>query len=165
MLKLLNMERKISMKDPRGSSAIPVSGRPVAHPGRHGATSPLSILLLALVCLLGGCTTLRPIDVDAVTLHQKIRSGEAVKTGETIRAITSDGVAHLLFITKVNAKVIEGHPPGARADVTETVLPIDDILLVEVSRLSAENPKRFASGTGIGVVVGLVIIGILVLLA
>jgi hypothetical protein len=142
-----------------------VSDRSVAHLGRHVAESSLSILLLVLVCLLGGCTTLRPIDVNAVTLHQKIRSGEAVKAGETIRAITSDGVAHLLFITKVNEKVIEGHPPGARAEVTETVLPIDDIVLVEVSRLSAENPERFATGTGIGVVVGLVIIGILALLA
>jgi len=153
------------MNDPRGSSAMLVSDRSVAHLGRHVAESSLSILLLVLVCLLGGCTTLRPIDVNAVTLHQKIRSGEAVKAGETIRAITSDGVAHLLFITKVNEKVIEGHPPGARAEVTETVLPIDDIVLVEVSRLSAENPERFATGTGIGVVVGLVIIGILALLA
>ena len=153
------------MNDPRGTSAILISDQSVARLERHGTENPLIILLLMLVCLLGGCTTLRPIDVDAVTLHQKIRSGEAVKTGETIRAITSDGVAHLLFITKVNAKVIEGHPPGARADVTETVLPIDDIVLVEVSRLSAENPERFATGTGIGVVVGLVIIGILVLLA
>ena len=153
------------MNDPRGSSAMLVSDRSVAHPGRHGSESSLSILLLVLVCLLGGCTTLRPIDVNAVTLHQKIRSGEALKAGETIRAITSDGVAHLLLITKVNEKVIEGHPPGARADVTETVLPIDDIVLVEVSRLSAENPERFATGTGIGVVVGLVIIGILALLA
>ena len=153
------------MNDPRGSSAMLVSDRSVAHLGRHVAESSLSILLLVLVCLLGGCTTLRPIDVNAVTLHQKIRSGEALKAGETIRAITSDGVAHLLLITKVNEKVIEGHPPGARADVTETVLPIDDIVLVEVSRLSAENPERFATGTGIGVVVGLVIIGILALLA
>ena len=153
------------MNDPRGSSAMLVSDRSVAHLGRHVAESSLSILLLVLVCLLGGCTTLRPIDVNAVTLHQIIRSGEAVKAGETIRAITSDGVAHLLFITKVNEKVIEGHPPGARAEVTETVLPIDDIVLVEVSRLSAENPERFATGTGIGVVVGLVIIGILALLA
>jgi hypothetical protein len=153
------------MNDPRGTSVILVNDRSAARLRRHGAENLPSILLLTVVCLLGGCTTLRPIDVNAVTLHQKIRSGEAVKAGETIRAITSDGVAHLLFITKVNDKVIEGHPPGARADVTETVLPIDDIVLVEVSRLSADNPKRFATGTGIGVVVGLVIIGILVLLA
>jgi hypothetical protein len=153
------------MNDPRGTSAILVSDQSVARLGRHVMESSLTILLLMLVCLLGGCTTLRPIDVNAVTLHQKIRSGDAVKAGDTIRAITSDGVAHLLLVTEVNEKVIEGHPPGARADVTETVLPIDDIVLVEVSRLSTDNPKRFATGTGIGVVVGLVIIGILVLLA
>ena len=153
------------MNDPRGTSAILISDQSVARPGRHGIENSLIILLLMLFCLLGGCTTLRPIDVNAVTLHQKIRSGDAVKAGDTIRAITSDGVAHLLFITEVNDKVIEGHPPGARADVTETVLPIDDIVLIEVSRLSTDNPKRFAAGTGIGVVFGLVIIGILVLLA
>ena len=153
------------MNDPRGTSAILVSDQSVSRLGRHVTENSLTILLLMLVCLLGGCTTLRPIDVNAVTLHQKIRSGDAVKAGDTIRAITSDGVAHLLLVTEVNEKVIEGHPPGARADVTETVLLIDDIVLVEVSRLSAENPERFATGTGIGVVVGLVIIGILVLLA
>jgi hypothetical protein len=153
------------MNDPRGTSAILDSYRSAVRLGRHGAENSLSILLLTVVCLLGGCTTLRPIDVNAVTLHQKIRSGDAVKAGDTIRAITSDGVAHLLFVTEVNEKVIEGHPPGARADVTETVLPIDDIVLVEISRLSTDNPKRFATGTGIGVVVGLLIIGILVLIA
>jgi hypothetical protein len=153
------------MNDPRGTSAILVSDQSVSRLGRHVTENSLTILLLMLVCLLGGCTTLRPIDVNAVTLHQKIRSGDAVKAGDTIRAITSDGVAHLLLVTEVNEKVIEGHPPGARADVTETVLPIDDIVLVEVSRLSTDNPKRFATGTGIGIVIGLVIIGILVLLA
>ena len=153
------------MNDPRGTSAILISDQSVARLERHGTENPLIIPLLMLVCLLGGCTTLRPIDVNAVTLHEKIRSGDAVKAGDTIRAITSEGVAHLLFVTEVNEKVIEGHPPGATADVTETVLPIDDIVLVEISRLSTDNPKRFATGTGIGVVVGLVIIGILVLLA
>jgi hypothetical protein len=123
-----------------------------------------SILLLMLVSLLAGCTTLQPIEVDAVTLHQKIRSGEAVKTGDTIRAITSDGVAHLLTVTAVDANVIKGHPPGAGADAAVTEIPVDDIVLVEVRKLSGENAGTFAKGAGTGAlsVVAVVILGVLI---
>ena len=126
--------------------------------------NPLGILMLILACFQGGCTTLKPIDVDAVTLHERIRSGEAIKAGDTIRAITLDGAAHLLFITAVNDRVITGHPPGAGRDAAETELPIDNIVLVEVSRLRSDNPRRFATGTaigaGIGVVAGLIVLAI-----
>jgi hypothetical protein len=148
------------MNYPRGTSTIPTIDRSVARSRRHGAVHSLSILLLAF--LLVGCTTLRPIDVDAVTLHQKIRSGEAVQEGDTIRAITIDGVAHRLYVTAVDENIVMGHPPGAAFDVADTVLPVDDIVLVEVSRLSADNPRRFAVGTGIGIVVGLIIFAILI---
>jgi hypothetical protein len=124
----------------------------------------VSLLLLVLVCLLSGCTTLRPIEVDAVTLHQKIRGGEAVKAGDTIRAITNDGVAHLLTVTAVDANVLKGHPPGAGTDVAVTELPIDDIVLVEVRKLSGENAQTFAKGAGTGAlaVVVVVLLGVLV---
>jgi len=152
------------VNDPCGTSIIPADDhRSIAGAGRLCTSNPLSMLLI-LVFFLGGCTTLKPIDVDAVTLRERIRSNEAIKTGDTIRAITLDGVAHLLFITAVNDRAIIGHPPGARRDVTETELPIDDIVLVEVSRLSSDNPRRFANGTaigaGIGVAVGLIIVAI-----
>ena len=150
------------MNDPCETSTIPADDhRSIAGTGRRCTVKPLSMLLI-LIFFLGGCTNLNPIDVDAVTLRERIRSGEAIKPGDTIRAITLDGVAHLLFITAVNDRVIIGYPPGARRDVTETELPIDDIVLVEVSRLSSDTPRRFAKGTaigaGIGVVVGLIIV-------
>jgi hypothetical protein len=110
-----------------------------------------SIVLLGF--LLTGCTTLRPIDVDAATLHHKIRSGEAVQAGDTIRAITIDGVAHRLYVTAVDENVVKGHPPRAVLDAADTVLPIDDIVLIEVERLSTDNAQTFASGAGIGAVV------------
>lgn len=148
------------MNYPRGASKIPTIDRSVDRSRWHCVLHSLSILLLAF--LLAGCTTLRPIDVDAVTLHQKIRSGEAVQEGDTIRAITIDGVAHRLYVTAVDENVVKGHPPSAELDVADTVLPIDDIVLVEVSRLSADNPRRFAVGAGIGIVVGLIIFAILI---
>jgi len=119
------------------------------------------VLLLTVVGLLAGCTTLKPIDVDAATLHQKIRSGEAVKVGDTIRAITVDGEAHLLVITTVDDRVVTGHSPLADRDATDIELPIDDIVLVEVSRLSSENPRRFATGAGIGVLIAGIVIAVL----
>lgn len=118
----------------------------------------ISIALLG--SLLSGCTTLRPIDVDAMTLHQKIRSGEAVETGDTIRAITIDGVAHLLYVTAIDENVVKGHPPGPTSDVVDTVLPIDDIVLIEINRLSTDTTKTFAAGAGTGTI----IVGILFLL-
>ena len=149
------------MNDIRGTAAILARAWSVVWPGKYGSMNSISIVLLC--SLLMGCTTLRPIDVDAVTLHQKIRSGEAVKAGDTIRAITSDGVAHLLYVTAVDENIVMGHPPGAAFDVADTVLPVDDIILVEVSRLSTGNAREFTSGAGIGaVVVGvLFLIGII----
>lgn len=137
----------------------------VARMGRQVVFKSLGVLILILACFLGGCTTLKPIDVDAVTLHDKIRSGQAIKVGDTIRAITLDGTAHLLVITAINDRGITGHPPGAARDVADTELLIDDIVLIEVSRLSSDNPRRFATGTaigaGIGVAAGLVVFLIL----
>jgi hypothetical protein len=146
----------------RGTTSILVRAWSVLWPGRSGSMNSIYTVLM-LGSLLAGCTTLRPIDVDAVTLHQKIRSGEAVKAGDTIRVITSDGVAHLLSVTAVDENVVMGHPPGAAADVADTVLPVDDIVLVEVSRLSTDNSRTFAAGAGTGtvVVVVLLLIGII----
>lgn len=110
--------------------------------------NPISIVLLG--SMLIGCTTLRPIDVDAVTLHQKIRSGEAVQVGDTIRAITIDGVANHIYVTEVNKDYIKGYPPGATSDTVDISLPIEDIVLVEVRRISADSGRTFASGAGIG---------------
>lgn len=145
------------MNNLRMTAVILSRTRTIAGAGSNRYLNLLGILLL--VSVLIGCTTLRPIDVDAVTLHQKIRSGEAVETGDTIRAITIDGVAHLLYVTKVNNNVIVGHPPGVRTDIEDTVLPIENIVLIEVNRLSSDNAKTFAGGAGTGaVIVGLLLL-------
>ena len=154
------------MDNPYGISSTLIDDyQSVVWTGRQNASKPLAVLMLILACFLGSCTTLKPIDVDAVTLHDKIRSGQAIKVGDTIRAITFAGTAHLLVITAINDRVITGHPPGAARDVADTELLIDDIVLIEVSRLSSDNPRRFATGTaigaGIGVVAGLLIFVIL----
>ena len=126
----------------------------VLYPKKYKSMKPVSVVLLG--SLLISCTTLRPIDVDAVTLHQKIRSGDVVREGDTIRAITIEGKAHLIYVTTVDNNVVVGHPPGTASDGADTTLPIDDIVLVEVSRYSAESGRTFASGAGTGaVIVGL----------
>ena len=145
----------------RGTAAALTQAYSVMRSGNYGYMSFLKIVLLS--SLLTSCTTLRPIDVDAETLHEKIRRGEAVETGDTIRAITIDGVAHILYVTAVDDNVVIGHPPGSELGVADTVLPIEDIVLVEVSRFSADSGRTFASGAGIGAVaVGLLfLIGII----
>ena len=135
------------MNNSRGTATILARLWSGVWPEKYGYMNSLSIVLLG--SLLAGCTTLRPIDVDAKTLQQKIRSGEAVETGDTIRAITIDGMAHLLYVTAVEENVIKGHPPGHES-VADTVLPIDDIVLIEVNKLSTDNAKTFAGGAGTG---------------
>jgi len=146
------------MNDSHWKAAILARAWSAVWPGRCRYINTIWIVLLGL--LLAGCTTLRPIDVNAETLHQKIRSGEAVKTGDTIRAITIDGMAHLLYVTAVEENVVIGHPPGAALDAEDTVLPVDDIVLVEVSRLSTGSGRTFAAGAGTGTV----IVGVLLLI-
>ena len=137
------------MKNKYGSTAIPSRTWSATSRGRRGAVYLGSILLL-LGCLLSGCTTLKPIDIDSVTLHQKIHSGEVVKAGDTIRAITIDGVAHELTVTAVDENVIKGHSPYAGVDAAITELAIDDIVRVEVRQYSGEKVGTFAKETGKG---------------
>lgn len=122
----------------------------------------LACLLFMVIFQLAGCTTLKPLAGDAESLRTELRSGDAVQEGDTIRAITVDGVAHRLNVTAVDENVVKGQAPSAELDVADTVLPIDDIVLVEVSRLSADNPRRFAVGAGVGIVIGLIIFAILI---
>jgi translation initiation factor IF-1 len=123
----------------------------IPYPKKYRVMKPISVVLLG--SLLVSCTTLRPIDVDAVTLHQKIRSGDVVKVGDTIRAITIDGKAHLIYVTAVDNNVVIGHPPDTASDGADITLPIDDIVLVEISQFSAESGRTFASGAGTGAVI------------
>jgi hypothetical protein len=155
------------MKNKYGSTAIPYRAWAAVLRGRCGAVYLGSILLL-LGCLLSGCTTLKPIDVDAVTLHQKIRSGEVVKAGDTIRAITNDGVAHKLTVTAVNGNVVKGRSPYAGLDAAITELAIDDIVRMEVREYSGEKVGTFTKETGKGglgtlaVVLIIAVIGLLI---
>jgi hypothetical protein len=107
-------------------------------------------ILLLLGTLLAGCMTLKPIDIDAVTLHQEIRSGQLISPGDTIRAITIDGVAHELTVTAVHENVIKGRSAPARLDPPVTELAIDDIVRLEVGEVSGKKAGTFVKETGKG---------------
>ena len=133
------------------------------------------ILLLYVTFFLVGCTTLSPVSDDAQTLQEKIRTGKALKQGDRVRVVTSDGVLHRIEIISVEDDVVKGHPAtdystpietnevyeqeGVQKKAPSVDIPIADIILVEKEKISA---VKTAGAIGGGT---LVFIGVLFLIA
>ncbi len=86
---------------------------------------------LALVMIIAGCTTLRPIDGSPPELRQFINAGELLKVGDRVLIVTADDKAHRFAITKVQAGLIVG--------------PNESVTVDEVMSLEVEISKSPAS--------------------
>jgi len=120
------------------------------------------VFLLGLIMFLGSCKTLSPISDDAETLHEQIRTGQAVHEGERVRVLTQDGVLHRLIVASVEGDVLKGHlatkpttpkrtgEPEAQALEQEkgalVEIPIADIVLVEREQVSVGKTAAAIGG-------------------
>lgn len=110
------------------SSIVPVA-RPAGEPRRRR----LPILLLLVVALTSGCTSFRPIPVDAIV--------DEVALGDIVRVTVKDGSRREFQVVSVGADSLGG------VDVT---IPTQDIVFVEHKRVDVAR----SFGAGLAGVVG-----------
>lgn len=86
--------------------------------------------LIVLVCVmmqLTACTSLHSVEMSPEQLQSKIRAGEAVNTGDTVKLVTGDGQRHEFTVTEITSTNIS----GANASVS-----IDDVIALETRKFS-----------------------------
>lgn len=104
--------------------------------------TPLIVLSTFLLC---SCTSLKPIELPAEELQQKIIAGDIVLVGEKARLITADGNERKLHVTAVTESMIVAK---------DIEIPIVDIVAVETRQISAgKTTALVATGVAIGYVI------------
>jgi hypothetical protein len=97
---------------------------------------PLLVMVL-IVC--AGCTTLRPIEGDPSELRRRLNSGELLKIGDRVLIVTMDQKEHRFTVRSVGAGLIEA--------------PSESIPIEQISSL---EKRQFSRGKTIALVGGLV---------
>ena len=96
----------------------------------------LSSIVVILICC--GCTSLRPVQVPADQIHERIAAGEIVHVGDRVRIATADGKRHEFRVTAVTADTIS----GKKIDI-----PITDVVAVETRKFSGGKTAALGGGT------------------
>lgn len=95
----------------------------------------INTLLLSLLLMLQGCTTMEPVVTRPADVAPQIRAHLAV--GDDVAIVTADGVKHRFKITAVDANTISGR---------NVSIPIDTIVGVKSREFSAGNTAALAGG-------------------
>jgi hypothetical protein len=96
-------------------------------------------LLLTVLLICTGCTTLRPIDGSPADLRQRLSAGELLKPGDRVLVITTDQKEHRFTVKSIGADVIEAPSES---------IPIEQIYFLQ--------KRQFSRGKTIALVGGLV---------
>ena len=96
-------------------------------------------LLLTVLLICTGCTTLRPIDGSPADLRQRLSAGELLKPGDRVLVITTDQKEHRFTVKSIGADVIEAPSES---------IPIEKIYFLQ--------KRQFSRGKTIALVGGLV---------
>ncbi|MCZ6890353.1 MAG: hypothetical protein O7H39_17835, partial [Gammaproteobacteria bacterium] len=97
--------------------------------------------LAANLCLsmtLVGCTSMKTYDLPPAELHQQIRAGELVSTGDHVVIVTSDGLRRIV-VSAVDEDSIFGE--------SSAPIPIDEINAIEVRKFRAGKTILLVAGT------------------
>ena len=93
-------------------------------------------LLLSLLLILQGCTTMEPVVTGPEDVAQQIRASHLAK-GDDVAVVTSDGLKHRFKITAIDANTISGK---------NVSIPIDTIVGLKSREFSAGNTVVLAGG-------------------
>jgi len=86
------------------------------------------LTLLTAALLIGGCTSMQPIDGSPTELQQRIAAGELLQAGDRVWIETADGKAHEFTIRRIDATRLAG---------ADESVPIDQVRYLE--KLQAEH--------------------------
>ena len=95
-----------------------------------------SALLLSLLLILQGCSTMEPVVTGPEDVAQQIRASHLAK-GDDVAIVTADGTKHRFKITAIDATTISGK---------NVSIPIDSIVGLKSREFSAGNTVVLAGG-------------------
>lgn len=110
------------------------------------------LILLTILILNAGCTTLHPIEGTAVELQERIASNELLKIGDRVSIETTDGKTHRFAVTGFDAGIVKGKAEAVAIDQVR-----------HVGKRSFSRAKTIALVAGIVVaatVIGIVAYGV-----
>ena len=120
----------------------------IKQPNRKTANLAAGLLLM-LVTLMLGCTTLQPMADNPESLRNELRSGKVVKPGDKVSVVTRDGLTRLLIVTALDKSTLKGHPEGKGMESEVIAIPIDDIVHMEQKRFSVAKTAAYTGGVGV----------------
>lgn len=92
--------------------------------------------IAAFALLLGGCTSLQPVDLPPQEVRGQVRDGQIVRLGERVSLTADDGTTHVFEVLEVTDLAVRG-------DAVD--VPIDSIVSV---RTTQADPARTALAVG-----------------
>ena len=107
--------------------------------------------IFLVLFLVGGCSTMKPIDMSPEEVQEKISAGEVLGVGDDVKLTTRDNAVHEFKVTSITDEQVLG-------DNIE--IPIDDIVGIETKQFSAGRTVGAAAAAG-GTVLLWIIIGAL----
>jgi len=99
-----------------------------------------------------GCSNLKTIDAPPEALHERIRQGDLIKAGDSVRIVTEDEREHRFVVTgittnEIHGKFIRPSSDGNKISHEEVVtIPIDSIVAVKTEEFSAGKSAALAGG-------------------
>lgn len=95
-----------------------------------------TVSIIAFALLLGGCTSLKPVELPPEEVRSQVRSGQILQPGERVSLTTEDGTTHVFEVLEVTDRAVR----GAAVEV-----PIDSIVSV---RTTQADPARTVLALG-----------------
>jgi hypothetical protein len=89
---------------------------------KKGETMMKLLVIISMFLILGGFTTVNPVELTPEQLHGKISTGDVVKVGQSVKIVASDGTHHKFKVTEIT----DTHVFGKYVD-----MPIKDIVALE----------------------------------
>ena len=96
-----------------------------------------SFLVIVIVLMTSGCTTLKPVEMSPEELQQKIAAGEIIEVGDKVKVVTADGTVHKFEVSEITADRVSGK---------DVELPVADIIAVETREFSAGKTTALVAG-------------------
>lgn len=113
--------------------------------------------LLTIVLVLGGCSTMRSVEMPPDELHRAIRAGELLTPGERVQLVTVDGTQAELTVTEIDDQSIRGK---------DGAVPVDDVVALRTRQVSAGKTTLLVGGAvGMGVLIAVLVAPALILAA
>lgn len=95
----------------------------------------MKALILIIVFLFSGCTSLSPVELSPQVLQAKIATGEILQPGDRIKLVTVDGLHHEFRVTAISETSIEG---------TDINIPLEQIVALESRNFSGGKTALLA---------------------